>query len=112
MMMEYLFVVLGILASSMSQMLLKASSKKEHQSRVSEILNPLVLTSYGVFFCVLLINIWVMSRGLLLKELAILEALGYIFVPMLSWFFFKEAITRATLLAITFIVLGLIMFYL
>ena len=53
-----------------------------------------------------------MSRGLLLKELAILEALGYIFVPMLSWFFFKEAITRTTLLAITFIVLGLIMFYL
>lgn len=110
--MEYLFVVIGILACSMSQMLLKTSAGKHHRSRIREIVNPLVIMSYLVFFSALIVNIWAMSKGVQLKEMAMLEALGYIFVPLLSWLFLKETITWRTILAILFIVLGIFVFYL
>lgn len=53
-----------------------------------------------------------MSRGVQLKEMAILESLGYIFVPLLSWLVLKETISKRTILAIAIIILGIIVFYL
>lgn len=108
----YLFVILGIFACSVSQLMLKKSANKEHRSKIFEILNPQVVFSYGIFFCTLLINIWAMSRGVELKEMAMLESLGYVFVPLLSRFFLEEKISDRTTAAIMFIILGIIVFYL
>ena len=83
--MTYLFVILGILSCSLSQLLLKKSAKAVHSSKVYEVLNPMVIIAYAVFFCSLLVNIWAMSKGLQLKEMAMLESLGYVFVPLLSF---------------------------
>ena len=47
-----------------------------------------------------------------LKELAVLESTGYIFVPLLSWLVLKEEITKRTVLAILLIISGIIVFYL
>lgn len=107
----YLLVVLSILACSLSQLLLKTSARKKHDSRLFELLNPLVVLSYCVFFIALLVNIWAMSKGVQLKELAILESLGYIFVPFLSYLFLKEQINRRTIFAIFVIVTGVLVFY-
>lgn len=110
--MIYLFVILGIISCSLSQLLLKKSAKKEHKSSIMEVVNPLVVLSYFVFFCSLLVNIWAMSHGLELKELAMLESLGYVFVPVLSFLVLRETISKRTISAIVVILLGIIIFYL
>lgn len=108
----YIFVILGILACSLSQLLLKKSANRVHKSRIYEIVNPLVIVAYTVFFCSLLINIWAMGKGILLKEMTMLESLGYIFVPLLSTFLLKEQITRRVVLGTGIIIFGIIVFYL
>ena len=109
--MTYLFVILGILSCSLSQLLLKKSARVDHASTIYEVVNPMVIIAYAVFFCTLLVNIWAMSKGVQLKEMAMLESLGYIFVPLLSWLFLNETITKRMVLAIFVIILGIIVFY-
>ena len=109
--MMYLLVIVGVFSCSLSQLLLKKSAKAEHTSMIYEIVNPMVILGYGVFFCSLLINIWAMSKGLQLKEMAMLESLGYVFVPILSFLFLKEHISRRTIIAILVVLLGIFVFY-
>ena len=109
--MTYFFVILGILSCSLSQLLLKKSAKVVHSSKVNEVLNPMVIIAYAVFFCSLLVNIWAMSKGLQLKEMAMLESLGYVFVPILSFLVLKEHITLRTVCATLMVVLGIFVFY-
>ena len=71
-----------------------------------------VVTAYAIFFGSLLINIWAMSKELQLKEFAILEALGYIFVPLLSSIVLKEHVSFRTILGSGIIIIGLVVFYL
>ncbi len=110
--MIYLLVILGIFACSVSQLMLKKSANTDHRSKLFEILNPQVIFSYGIFFCSLLINIWAMSRGVQLKEMAMLESLGYVFVPLLSFLVLKESISKRTVAAIVVIIFGIFIFYL
>ena len=110
--MTYFFVILGILSCSLSQLLLRKSAKAVHVSKVFEVLNPMVIIAYAVFILALLVNIWAMSRGVQLKEIAMLESLGYIFVPLLSWLFLKEVLTKRMIFAISIVISGLIVFYL
>ena len=110
--MVYLIVILGIFSCSFSQLLLKKSAGKAHRSSIFEMLNPLVMFSYAIFFVVLVVNIWALSKGVQLKELAVLESTGYIFVPLLSWLVLKEQIAKRTILAIILIISGIIVFYL
>ena len=110
--MTYFFVILGILSCSLSQLLLKKSAKAVHASKVYEVLNPMVIIAYAVFFCSLLVSIWAMSKGLLLKEMAMLESLGYVFVPLLSFLVLKETISVRTISAIIVILFGIFVFYL
>ena len=110
--MIYLLVILGIFCSSISQLFLKKSANKEHRSKIFEILNPQVVFSYGIFSCTLLVNIWAMSRGMQLKEMAMLESLGYVFVPLLSFWVLQESISKRTILSVMVILFGIFIFYL
>lgn len=110
-MIYYICVILGIFACSLSQLMLKISANQKHNSKITEFVNPWVMLSYAIFFCSLLINIWAMNKGLQLKEMAILEALGYVFVPTLSYLFLKEQISWRTTGGIGMILLGIIVFY-
>lgn len=107
----YLFVITGIFACSLSQLLLKRSANKEHSSRIYEMLNPLVIVAYGIFFCSLIVNIWAMSHGVQLKEMAMLESLGYIFVPLLSVVLLKEQVSKRMVCGILLIIFGIVVFY-
>lgn len=111
-MIYYICVILGIFACSLSQLMLKKSANNMHKSMVAEFVNPWVITAYTIFFGSLLINIWALSKGVMLKELAILEALGYIFVPILSFFVLKERISFRTIGGIGVILFGILVFYL
>lgn len=110
--MTYLLVVIGIFSCSLSQLLLKRSANKQYRSKMYELLNPLVMLAYFVFFCSLLVNIWAMGNGVELKEMAVLETLSFIFVPLLSFFVLKEKITKRVFFATLIVLLGIFVFYL
>lgn len=110
-MLYYLIVISGIFACSLSQLLLKRSANGRHQSRIGEIVNPLVIVAYGVFLCSLLINIWAMRHGVQLKEMAMLESLGYVFVPLLSVVLLKEQVSKRMVCGILLIIFGIVVFY-
>lgn len=52
-----------------------------------------------------------MSKGVQLKDLPILESLGYVFVPFLSLMVLKEKLSKWNICSIAFILLGIIVFY-
>lgn len=108
----YLFVVIGVFFSACSQILLKKSADKHHDGFIHSMFNFRVIIAYVIFFCSIFINITALSRGVNLKDIPIIESLGYVFVPLLSLFALKENITKRTLGAIAFIIMGILIFYL
>lgn len=107
----YILVVLGIFMCSCSQLLLKKSANKYSDSWLLSFFNWRVVLSYVIFFGSLMINITAMRHGVELKNLPILESLGYIFVPLLSYVFLAENITKRSLLSIVLIIIGILIFY-
>lgn len=108
----YLFVAIGIFASSCSQLLLKTSADRHHSNPLTEILNPRVLLAYAIFFGSMLVNTIALGHGVKVKDLPVLEALGYIFVPLLSFLFLHEHITKRLVFSVLLIGSGICVFYL
>lgn len=51
------------------------------------------------------------GRSVQVKEIGGIESLSYLFVPVLSWVFFKERITWQKAGAIVVILFGIMVFY-
>ncbi|MBQ3641926.1 multidrug ABC transporter [bacterium] len=107
----YIIVAINVLVCSSAQLLLKKSAEKNHESFFATLFNMRVITAYFFFFCSIPINILAMQHGVLLKDMPILESLGYIFVPVLSLFFIGEKLTSRVLFSMFMIVLGIFIFY-
>lgn len=106
-----LLVIVSVLAAAGAQMLLKQGAKKEYASFVRQYLNPWVIGGYGIMGLSLLLNIFCLSHGVQVKEVSIIESLSYLFVPLLSWFFFKEKVTWRKAAAIAVIMAGVVVFF-
>ena len=109
--MYYLLVILSVLAAAGAQMLLKQGARKEYQSFLRQYLNPWVISGYGIMGASLLLNIFCLSHDVQVKEVSIIESLSYLFVPVFSWFFFKERITWRKAGAIAVIMAGVAVFF-
>lgn len=96
----------GVLISSVSQIMLKKSARKEYPSKIKEYLNPLVIFAYFLFFGSTLISMYAL-RVVPLSMSPILESGGYIFVAVLSFFFLNEKLTKKQLLGIALIIAGI-----
>lgn len=107
-----LLVIVSVLAAAGAQMLLKQGAKKEYASFVRQYLNPWVIGGYGIMGTSLLLNIFCLSHGVQVKEVSIIESLSYLFVPLLSWLFFKEKVTWRKAGAIAVIMAGVVVFFL
>lgn len=88
-----LLFLFAVLLSSFGQLLLKKGAAREEESLWKQYANPYVISGYVLFFGALAVNA-VAYRGVPLKTGPVLDAAGFFFVPCLSWFFFKETITR------------------
>ena len=110
-MIYYLLVILSVLSAAGAQMLLKQGAKKEYSSLLRQYLNPWVISGYGIMGASLLLNIFCLSHGVQVKEVSVIESLSYLFVPVLSWLFFKEEISWRKAGAITLIMLGVVFFF-
>lgn len=110
-MMYYFVVILSVFLSSVAQMMLKKGALKQHDSFIKEYLNFWVIGGYSLLGLSLLMNIFAISRGIQVKEVGSMEALSYLFVPVLSCICFKEGFTVKKIGAILTILVGVFVFF-
>lgn len=111
-MLYYLFVVAGVFVASCSQLLLKESANENHKNVLLSLFNWRVLLAYVIFVASLMLNIFALGHGVNLKDIPILESLGYVFVPLFSMLILKEKMTVRIIISMLMILLGVIVFYL
>lgn len=107
----FLFLILSVVVASFSQILLKKSAQKTYSSILFEYLNPYVIAGYGLMVVSTILTVMA-YKGIELKNGAVIEALGFPVVLILSRFFFGEKLTKKKLLGNSLILLGIIVFYL
>ena len=105
----YLIFISGTLIASFSQVLLKKSANKTYSSRIREYLNAYVIIGYGMTFISMLLSILAYSK-IDYKYGPAMESLGYVFVVILSYIFFREKITLRKVLGTLLIFTGLAIF--
>lgn len=106
-MMFYTLVYLSsVLVASISQIILKKSAGKQYENPIREYLNLRVIIAYGMFFLSMFLTMYA-YKGIPLSFGNLLEAAGYIFVPVLSYFFLHEKLTKIKLLGAVLIIAGI-----
>lgn len=105
-----LIALLSVVIASFSQVLLKMGAGKTYPSKIREYLNFYVITGYGMLFLSMILTIVAYSR-LSYLSVPVVEAVGYILVPVLSYLIFKEKLTKRKLVGIFFILLGIVIYY-
>ena len=104
-------VILSVFAAACAQMLLKQGARQGYATFLRQYLNVWVMSGYAIMGGAMLLNIFCLSRGVMVKEVSIIESLSYLFVPILSLIFFKEKITLRKILAIVLIMIGIVIFF-
>ena len=84
---------------------------EQQRNKFREYLNVYVICGYGMMFVSMFMTIIAYS-GMEFTNVQIIEATGYIMVLILSYFFFKEKITKRKLLGMIFIFAGIAVYYL
>ncbi len=110
--MYILIVILSVFAAACAQILLKQGARQGYATWWRQYLNGYVVGGYAIMLAAMVANIFAMSRGVLVKEVSIMESLSYLFVPCLAFFLFKEKITHRRIGAIAIIITGVILFFL
>lgn len=103
-------LLVGVLFASVSQILLKKSAMRTYSSFFREYINPWVIGGYGLMFGSMVINI-IGYSGVEYKNGPVIEALGNVFVPALSFLVFKEKLSLRKTAGICMIMLGIFVFY-
>ena len=94
-------LLLGVLISSISQVLLKKSAQRRYDSWIKEYLNVRVALAYVLFFGTTLLSVYA-YKGVPLSWGPLLESTGYLYVT-----FFHEKLNRRKVLSLLLIVLGI-----
>lgn len=108
--MYILLVILAVFAAAGAQALLKKGAMKEYSPLWRQYVNPWVIGGYTIMGLSLLLNVFCMGHGVKAKEVSTIESLSYLFVPCLSWLFFKEVISWRKACAIAVIMVGIVVF--
>lgn len=104
-----ILILIMVFISAISQIMLKISANKTHKSKIREIINPLVIGAYGIFFAVMIINT-ILLKHVDLKFIPVVESTGYIYILVLSALILKEKITKKQIVGNIIIIIGIIIF--
>lgn len=108
---HYLLCMLfSVSVASVSQVLLKKSALQKYDSVLKEYLNPWVIGGYGMLFLSMLMSVYAYS-GVDFKNGPVIESLGNVFVPVLSWLVFGEKLSLRKIVGIFCIMMGIMVFY-
>ena len=100
--------ILTPFVAAVSQLLLKKAADEPNKKGLAFYLNGKVILGYVLFFMCMLLNVWALQT-LPLSIAGVLEALGYLYVMLLSSLFLGEKITKRKLVGNLIIVLGIIL---
>lgn len=106
-----LLIALSATVASFAQVLLKKSAGEKHDNIIREYLNWKVICGYGLMFVGMFLTIIAYGKGVEYKEGPIMESVGNIWVVLLSFFFFREPITKKKVLGNILILIGIACFY-
>lgn len=106
---SFIIAMISVCIASCSQILLKKGAEREYGEKIREYLNPYVLVGYGLLFLSMILTI-VAYKNLSYLTVSVVEAMGFIIVPLLSIYFFKEKISIKKLIGIIFILSGIILY--
>lgn len=101
--------LVSVFVSSVSQIILKKSAEKEYKDIIHEYMNVRVIGAYSMFVISTLLTMYA-YKGVPLTLGTLLEAVGYIYIPILSYIFLKEKITVNKVIGSIFIVAGIIVY--
>lgn len=104
-----LLMFAGTFFTAFSQILLKQSANKEYSSVIREYLNWRVITAYGIFVGVLLLNTYAYSQ-VDMKYGAVIDTFSYVFVMLLSYVILHEKLTRRKILGNLLIMTGVFVY--
>lgn len=105
----FLIMLGGTFFSAVSQILLKQSANKDYPTPLKEYLNWRVITAYGLFFGILLLNTWCYTQ-VDMRYGPVIDTAAYVFVLILSRVILKERITRGKIIGNLIIILGIIVY--
>ena len=108
MMIYYLFAMLAIVLTGVSQTLLKLGARNA-KTALGVYLNPATLTGYFVLLIVTICGVFAL-QGLDLKLFYALASLNYVIVVILSGIVLKEGLSRNKVVAVCLIVVGVVVF--
>ena len=103
------FILLGTFISSVAQVLLKKAAIQEHCSMKEEYFNKYVFIAYGIFVLATFLSIYA-YKGIPLSMGAVLESTSYLYITIFGTYFFKERITLRKIIALVFIIVGIIIY--
>ena len=106
----YVLGLLSVTIASFSQILLKKGAMKQYDSFIKEYLNIFVISGYVMMFGSVFLTM-IVYRGMDFMNVPVLEAVGYVLVPVLSYLFFKEKLTKKKILGILIILAGIVIYY-
>ena len=104
-----LLMFLGTFFTAFSQLLLKQSAGKTYRHPIFEYLNWRVITAYGIFVGVLLLNTYAFTH-VDMKYGAVIDTFSYVFVMLLSYFILKEKFTKGKLAGNLLIMTGIFIY--
>lgn len=110
-MIYYGIVLLGVVIAGFSQILLKKGAMRPHISFIRDYLNAPVIIGYILMTSSVICSM-IALRGISYMSVPVLESVGFILVPILSYFFFGERFTRNKVMGIAFIMAGIAVYYL
>lgn len=96
----------SVFISSISQIILKQSTKKTYQNKIKEYLNIDVIVAYFIFFLSSLITVY-SYKNVPLSFGPAIEASGYVFICFFDKIFMKEKVRKQKFFGILFIVFGI-----
>lgn len=106
----YLIIAfVSVTVAGFSQILLKKGAMRPHISFIRDYLNAPVICGYALMFISVLVTMFA-YRGLEYMSVQVVEATGYILVPILSYLFFKEKFTKNKVIGIVIIILGMLIY--
>ncbi len=102
-------MLLGILISSIAQVVLKKSALKQHDSLIREYFNKSVIFSYGMIFLASFSSIYA-YKVIPLSVGTLLSTMEYVFVTFWGVLIFKEKINIYKALALVLIIIGILIY--
>ena len=107
-----LLIALSSTIAPFAQVLLKMSANEEHKNVIEEYLNWKVIVGYGLMFVGMGLTIVAYAKGVQYKNGPIMESIANIWVVLLSWYFFREPVTKKKVFGNILILIGIAVFYL